>query len=119
MHFVRGVAYFLIVSGLLFLGDAVREQQRGIARAARLGRGGVSEARRIDDPKAFEGLMFYQWARAGLTVLAGMTILGMCRRADLHDPFSEQYHGSAALDELGKTLDEEKEQRQRPPHRRE
>ena len=71
-------------------------------------------AKRRDDPAAFRDLMTYQWIRVVLAFSAGLILLGLCRRADRLDPFSDSFAGQAALDELARSLSEEQEKRRRP-----
>lgn len=112
---MRILAYLLLLYGFLLFADAIRDEQRGIAEAASPSRFvRVNVARRDENPRDFQNLMFYQWGRAGITIAAGMVILAMFRRADTHDPFSRKFTGSSSLDELGHSLDAESEKRGRP-----
>ena len=58
--------------------------------------------------------MTYQWYRGPLFIFGGFIILGLCRRADRTDPFSPDFAGSDALDNLNRALTEEEKRRQRP-----
>jgi hypothetical protein len=112
---MRWLAYILIVIGLIFVADAAYDEHRGVADALSPGRG---SRRHIvacsDDPEQFRNLMTYQWVRGPLFLVGGFIILGFCRRADRLDPFSPDFAGSDALDDLNRTLTEEEQRRHRP-----
>lgn len=117
----RLVAYVLILIGTVLLGDAAYDEQRGIAEAASPDPTGTSSmahvpnvVRRDEDPKGFRNLMLYQWLRAPLFLLGGLFILCLCRRADSLDPFSADFAGNQALDELNRTLTKEQAKQHRP-----
>jgi hypothetical protein len=113
----RVFAYYLILVGLLQLADAAYDEQRGVAAA--VSPGGVSAPllyviKRADDPEGFRSLMFYQWSQGPAVLLAGFWILGLSRRANRVDPFSPDFAGNQALDDLNRTLTEEQAKRHRP-----
>ncbi|MES2569019.1 MAG: hypothetical protein V4710_03070 [Verrucomicrobiota bacterium] len=117
----RIIAYSLILLGVFLLGDAAYDEHRGIAGAASPDGllTGVSShppnvVKQAEDPQGFRDLMLYQWVRAPLALCAGLFILGLCRRADRIDPFSPDFAGNQALDELNRTLTEEQAKRHRP-----
>ena len=112
---MRIVAYILILVGLMCLVDAARDEHRGIASARSPSRSArLHIVSRAEDPEQFRGLMAYQWVRGPLALLGGLIILGICRRADRLDPFSPDFAGSDALDELNRALTEEEQKRHRP-----
>ena len=111
----RKFAYGLILFGICLLGDAAWDEHRGIAEAANWGRAAPAVVDRAENPKGFRSLMVYQWVRAPLILCAGLFILGLCRRADRTDPFSPDFAGNEALDDLNRTLTEEQDRRKRPP----
>lgn len=118
---IRIFAYFSIFLGVLLLGDAAYDEHRGVAEAASpagvltgVSLGTLNTARRDESLQTFRNLMLYQWMRGPLALIAGFTILGLCRRADKADPFSPTFIGDAALDELNRTLTNEQERRRRP-----
>lgn len=110
------LAYVIILIGLCLFGDAVHDQHRGIASAATPGGGpGLpNTAKFSEDPQGFHNLMLYQWIRASLVLGSGFILIGFCRRADRLDPFSPDFAGDADLDELDRTLTNEREKRRRP-----
>ena len=117
----RIFAYGLIMLSVFLFGDAAYDEHRGIADAASpdgLLSGFSSHlpnvVNRSEDPKGFRNLMLYQWVRAPLALCAGLFILGLCNRADRTDPFSPDFAGNQALDELNRTLTEEQAKRHRP-----
>ncbi len=55
------------------------------------GKSGVRQANRERDLKAYQGLMNYQWARAGLAGLAGYILFSLKRRQDQLDPLSTHF----------------------------
>lgn len=108
--------YVILLLGAWLLIDAVQSQRSGVARAVVPGSryNIVETAKRAEDPKAFENLMRYQWSEASIILFVGIVVLMKVRREDSLDPFSENFAGSAAIDELERTLNEkEKEQSSR------
>jgi len=113
---VRVFAYLLILVGFVFLADAAYDEHGGVADVLSPGRGSQHHViARADDPDQFRNLMAYQWLHGPLFLFAGFIILGFCRRANRLDPFSPDFAGSDALDDLNHTLTEEEKQRHRPP----
>ncbi len=82
------------------------------------------EADRDTHPKEFDALMKFQWLRVGGLFLVGIITLSIVRRQDRLDPFSENFAGSDAIDELEEYLDNkieegkksQKRQVKRPPY---
>jgi hypothetical protein len=112
---MKRTAYLLIALGLFLFAYAANDEHRGIASVTPSAFNGVTHtAYKVDDPKQFGNLMFYEWLRAFLWSGAGIILLRMCRRANKLDPLSPDFQGNPELDELGKELDQEREKRQRP-----
>ena len=112
---MRALAYLLVLLGCIFIADATYdEQQRGVANAVSPRGGRHYVISRADDPEQFRNLMAYQWLRGPLFLCGGFIILGFCRRADRLDPFSPDFAGSDALDDLNRTLTEEERRRHQP-----
>jgi len=112
---MRALAYILILIGLIYVADAAYDENRGIAEAVTPGRGSHREfVARDENPEKFRNLMTFQWYRGPIFAFGGFIILGICRRADRHDPFSPDFAGSKALDDLNSALDEEEKRRHRP-----
>lgn len=117
----RLLAYFLLPVGIFFLAIAARDEHRGVTSARPpYGSGGLPIAGRPiiiakqDDPKQFRNLMFYEWLRGPVFIGGALIILGICRRADRVDPFSADFAGNAALDDLQRELTAEQEKHRRP-----
>ena len=117
----RILAYGLILLGIFLLGDAAYDEHRGIAEAASpdglltgVSTSAPNVVKRDENPQSFRNLMLYQWLRSPLALCAGLIILGLCRRADRVDPFSPDFAGNDALDELNRTLTDEEQKRHRP-----
>lgn len=117
----RILNWVLIANGIFLLGDAAWDAHRGVAEAVSPSRmishGSVSQvvkASRAEQPRDFANLMFYQWARAGVFLGAGLLIRGLWRRAEKSDPFSPDFVGQRSLDKLGEALMKEEERRHRP-----
>jgi hypothetical protein len=110
---MRILAYFFILLGLVLLIRAARSENSGVSRAIGPGAGitYLVERREID-PKAFRALMNYQWIESTMPVLIGIVILGLLRRQEKLEPFSVDFAGTSAIDDLEKTLNE-KEHRDR------
>lgn len=70
-------------------------------------RGSTIVADRQTKPEEYQRLMNYQWARAGISGLAGLILLYLARRKERLDPFSPSFQGNAAVDELGAYLDKQ------------
>ena len=112
---MRALSYLLILFGLLSLFDAAYDEYRGVADALPPGRSITRYViARAEDPKQFRNLMAYQWLRGPILLLGGIFILNICRRADRLDPFSPNFAGSDALDDLNRTLTEEEKRHHRP-----
>jgi hypothetical protein len=111
---MRPVAFFLIGLGLWFFVDAGRDEWREIAEAISPRGGETMVIPKADDPEQFRNLMVYQWWRGVVVLIAGMVILGIVRRADRLDPFSPDFRGSNALDELDQSLKEQERRHRRP-----
>ena len=103
---IRAFSYFLILMGCVFLADAAFEQHSGVADAVAPRGARRYIIARDKDPAQFRSLMAYQWFRGSMTLMAGLIILGICRRADRLDPLSPDFAGSDALDELDKAVTE-------------
>jgi len=69
---------------------------------------------RSEHREEFRNLMTYQWIRASLALCGGLVIRGICRRADLCDPFSADFAGKRSLDECERTLDAELRKKHSP-----
>jgi hypothetical protein len=102
---MKWLAYGLLLLSVIFLADGIQETITGQVEA-HAPRGGVRRADRATQPEEFRNLMNYQWARGGLTAAVGLICLGLKRRNDLLNPFSPNFKGNTALDELGEILDE-------------
>lgn len=104
--------YLLILIGLFCLVDAAYDQYRGVASTST--RSSQYIEKKADKNSLFQNLMIYQWGRGFLFFSGGLIILGICRRSDCQDPFSPNFSGSPAIDELNRSLTEEEEKRKRP-----
>jgi len=106
-----------LVMGVVMLGLAARDEGRGVATVTgptRMGFLNPNRATRAEDPKRFRELMTYEWVAASIYTLAGLVMLGICRRIDRLDPLDPEFRGTDALDDLDRTLDKEERQRRRP-----
>lgn len=101
---IRAFSYLLILMGCVFLADAAYDQNTGVADAVAPRGARRYIISREKDPAQFRSLMAYQWFRGSMTLMGGLIILGICRRADRLDPLSPDFAGSNALDELHQTL---------------
>lgn len=101
---IRAFSYLLILMGCVFLADAAYDQNTGVADAVAPRGARRYIIAREKDPAQFRSLMAYQWFRGSMTLMGGLIILGICRRADRLDPLSPDFAGSNALDELHQTL---------------
>jgi hypothetical protein len=113
---MRPLAYGLILFGLVLLCAAARDEHRGVAEAGSPSRYGAVHMNIISkriDPKNFRNLMEYEWGRGAVFLCGGLILLNFIRRMDRLDPFSPNFEGNSALDELNRTLTEEEERRKR------
>lgn len=97
---IKALYFGFFILAAVFLADAGLELRSGQAEVMSPGAGGVRQANREKDPQAYQGLMNYQWARAGLVGLAGYILFSLKRRQDQLDPFSAHFQGQEAIDEL-------------------
>lgn len=112
---MRLLAYILFGFGLIYLADAAYDENRGVADVVSpTGYGHRFAVKRAEDPEQFRNLMAYQGVRGTLFLMGGFISLGICRRADRCDPFSPDFAGKPALDDLNRSLTEEDEKRHRP-----
>ncbi len=105
-----GVPHIVLLMGVAIFAHAAYDEHRGITSAqppTKLGFLYPEVATRAEDPKRFRELMTYHWVGGAIFVAAGFIMLGIYRRADRSDPLSSDFAGSAALDELDRTLAKE------------
>jgi len=103
------LAYVLIAFTVLLIIEATRQQISGRADVLAPGRSIQRfTAERDSQPEQYKNLMTYQWIRAVLPGCAALFLLHLIRRQDQLDPLSDSFQGSAAVDELGKYLDDQK-----------
>ncbi len=109
---MRPVAFAIMIFGICLLALALLDEHRGETVMRR--RYTSYTIKRGENPERFRDAMHYKWGRGAVWVCCGWIILGICRRADRSDPFSPDFAGNDALDELHKSLDREEERRKRP-----
>ena len=116
---MKWLACAFLIFGAIDLAAAVEYEYSGVAVVYSSQRGAPipTVIRRADDPKRFRSAMTYVWYLAGGTILPGVLILAWLRRQESLDPFSENFGGKSAIDDLGRALDKEEESRKRllPP----
>jgi len=106
------LAYTLIVVSLFMLWAAASQESSGHAEAQSPGPSFVEHRENRDaNPQSFRNLMTYQWLAASLAGLAGLFLLSLIRSQNQVDPFSPDFQGSDAVDELSATLDEQLKKR--------
>ena len=111
---MKAFAYACMVCSLLLLASAARQQITGHARVIAPTRYGWTHPTRVDratDPQGFHDAMAYWWIVSALPGCLGIVGLRMIRRFDRLDPFSPDFQGSQALDELSDELDREQEKK--------
>ena len=112
---VRFIPHIIIVFGICLLAHAAYDEHRGIVRAKRnsaIYPLGPDLVERTQDPKRFRNIMASEWILASIVVCIGFIFLGIDKKADRIDPFSTDFDGNDALDELDQKLtDEQKKPR--------
>ena len=112
MNSARVIACLFIIAGCALLVNSAYDQHRGVASATAPGRSFIHYTIfKSEKPDEFRGLIAYEWIRAFLTLGTGALILGVWRGADQLDPFSPRFVGSADLQELERSLDEQQKRR--------
>lgn len=124
---LRFVSSTLIAAGVAALGFAARDELRGetliptgladrdVVFSASFPRGAAVKRVRISEsPKTFRNAMFYRWGVGPILIGGGMLLQAVRRRAEQTDSFSPVFGGSAAVDDLTRTLEKEAERRRRP-----
>jgi len=102
-------AYVLLAFTVLLIIEATRQQISGHADVMSPGRSFQRNiAERDSQPEQYRNLMTYQWIRAVLPGCAALFLIHLIRRQDRLDPLSDSFQGTAAIDELGKYLDDKK-----------
>jgi hypothetical protein len=105
-----GILLFCLAA--LGLVDAIREEISGTVRILAPGRyTRVREVKKVENPRDYRNLMTYQWVRFGTFVGAGLFCFHIIKRSEETDPFSPNFKGKEALDDLSTYLDQEKEKR--------
>ncbi|MGK0187518.1 MAG: hypothetical protein ACI9R3_003306 [Verrucomicrobiales bacterium] len=108
MRSFRFIAYVLIAVGVIDFAIAVHSEWTGTAVAPRR-HGPGKVIRREDDLSHFQRTVAYTWIRGVCVFCGGLFILGVVRAGERMDPFSDQFGGNDAIDELAAILAEEEE----------
>jgi len=109
---MKALAYTLIAVSLFMLWSAASQEFSGQAVAQSPDNSFVEHRENRDtNPQSFRNLMTYQWLAASLTGLAGLFLLSLIRSQNRVDPFSPEFQGADAVDELSVTLDQLKKRK--------
>ncbi len=112
---MRSTAWVFLVLGLCFLVDAIQEEHKGVAVVYSPGRSARKYmAARAEDPVYFRQLMVYEWVKAGMALGFSLFPFRLDRRLDRTDPFSKNFAGKDALDDLDRVLADEERRRNEP-----
>lgn len=98
---MKALAYTLLVVSLFMLWTAASQEFSGQAVEQSPGESVVEHRENRDaNPQSFRNLMTYKWLAASLTGLAGLFLLSLIRNQNRVDPFSPEFQGADAVDEL-------------------
>jgi len=106
---MKSIAVLLALLSVFLVIEAARDQISGraiIFSPTRSFQRFVAE--RSSEPEQYQNMMTYQWFCASLPGFAALFLILKIRKQDKLDPFSKNFQGATAIDELSEYLDAEK-----------
>jgi hypothetical protein len=89
-------------------------EQSGIAYVPQFRTASMPQVvKRAENPEEFRHLLNAKWLETAIWAAGGLIIFGFARHQDRLDPMSPTFQGQKSLDDLGKWLDAENENRHR------